>query len=175
MVQTIHVNLNMLSYFDSAKGQVLLVGLICLWYVPLDSQCSPHEYFKDRGGDTAFMFFLPSLDRLFAASFRRLIVLMHVCSRCRARTVAPESTMQLQQWRSVPHSIVSNFILRSKIYIHPIYLSHIHTRASFRTTAAAATAKPAYRGCIAPLPDPNTLYKMWITIINYIHIFVFGK
>lgn len=58
-----------------------------------------------------------------------------------------------------------------KTYIHPIYLSHIHTRASFRTTAAAATAKPAYRGCIAPLPDPNTLYKMWITIIfNYIHI-----
>lgn len=118
------------------------------------------------------MFFLPSLDRLFAASFRRLIVLIHVCSRCRARTVALESTMQLQQWRSVPHSIVSNFILRSKIYIHPIYLSHIHTRASFRTTAAAATAKPAYRGCIAPLPDPNTLYKMWITIIFKLHTYI---
>lgn len=115
------------------------------------------------------MFFLPTLDRLFAASFRRLIVLMHVCSRCRARTVAPESTMQLQQWRSVPHSIVSNII--KHIYIP--FISHIHTRASFRTTAAAATAKPAYRGCIAPLPDPNTLYKMWITIIyNIIYLFL---
>lgn len=62
MVQTIHVNLNMLSYFDSAKGQVLLVGLICLWYVPLDSQCSPHEYFKDRGG-TLLLCYLPAIAR----------------------------------------------------------------------------------------------------------------
>lgn len=75
------------------------------------------------------MFFLPSLDRLFAASFRRLIVLMHVCSRCRARTVAPESTMQLQQWRSVPHSIVSNFIKYIYIpFISPTF-THVHPSA----------------------------------------------